>query len=90
MSTHTGIMGGTFDPIHVGHLIAAEAARWRFSLDRVLFVPTGQPWQKPVDITDPEDRYRMTVLGVDGNPAFDLPAGEHQPSGPRQCTHGSN
>lgn len=65
-----GIMGGTFDPIHYGHLLAAEAARWRFTLDEVLFIPTGMPWQKPEGVTAAEDRYRMTVLATASNPAF--------------------
>jgi nicotinate-nucleotide adenylyltransferase len=64
-----GVMGGTFDPIHVGHLIAASEALFRFSLDLVVFVPTGQPWQK-ISYSDAEDRYLMTVLGVASNPRF--------------------
>src|SRR5919204_491133 len=67
-----GIMGGTFDPIHHGHLVAADEARWQFELDRVVFVPTGQPWQKPVGVSDAEDRYRMTVLATTSNPAFSV------------------
>jgi nicotinate-nucleotide adenylyltransferase len=65
-----GVMGGTFDPIHHGHLVAAEEARWQFGLERVLFIPTGQPWQKPVGVTDAEDRYLMTVIATASNPAF--------------------
>ncbi len=65
-----GIMGGTFDPIHHGHLVAAEEARWQFHLDQVLFIPTGQPWQKPVGVSGAEDRYRMTVIATASNPAF--------------------
>jgi len=65
-----GVMGGTFDPIHHGHLVAAEEARWQFGLERVLFVPTGQPWQKPVGVTAAEDRYLMTVIATASNPAF--------------------
>jgi nicotinate-nucleotide adenylyltransferase len=65
-----GLMGGTFDPIHHGHLVAAEEARWQFDLDQVLFVPTGQPWQKPVGVSPAEDRYRMTVIATASNPAF--------------------
>ncbi len=63
-------MGGTFDPIHHGHLVAAEEARWQFHLDQVLFIPTGQPWQKPVGVSGAEDRYRMTVIATASNPAF--------------------
>jgi nicotinate-nucleotide adenylyltransferase len=45
MSRRIGVMGGTFDPIHHGHLVAADEARWQFDLDKVVFVPTGRPWQ---------------------------------------------
>jgi len=62
-------MGGTFDPIHVGHLIAASEALNTFDLDRVMFVPTGRPWQKSA-YSDAEDRYLMTVLGAATNPRF--------------------
>ncbi len=59
-------MGGTFDPIHLGHLVAAAEVKYRLSLDEVYFVPTGQPWQKQDrDITDAEHRYVMTVLATD-------------------------
>jgi nicotinate-nucleotide adenylyltransferase len=70
MSRRIGIMGGTFDPIHHGHLVAAEEARWQFRLDQVLFIPTGQPWQKPVGVSPAEDRYLMTVIATASNPAF--------------------
>ena len=63
-------MGGTFDPIHHGHLVAAEEARWHFRLDQVLFIPTGQPWQKPVGVSSAEDRYLMTVIATTSNAAF--------------------
>ncbi len=58
-------MGGTFDPLHLGHLKAAAAARAAFHLDRVLFVPTGRPWQKK-RYSDGEDRFLMTMLGAAG------------------------
>lgn len=77
-----GIMGGTFDPIHDGHLLAAEGARWRLEFDHVLFVPTGQPWQKPVVRADPEDRYRMTELAIASNPAFSASRIELDQPGP--------
>jgi nicotinate-nucleotide adenylyltransferase len=70
MSRRIGIMGGTFDPIHHGHLVAGEEARWQFRLDQVLFIPTGQPWQKPVGVSPAEDRYLMTVIATASNPAF--------------------
>ena len=64
-----GVMGGTFDPIHVGHLIAGSEALHRFSLDRVIFVPAGRPWQKS-QYSDPEDRFMMTTLAAAKHPAF--------------------
>jgi nicotinate-nucleotide adenylyltransferase len=63
-------MGGTFDPIHLGHLVAAEEARWQFRLDQVLFVPAGRPWQKPATVSPAEDRYLMTVIATAANPGF--------------------
>jgi nicotinate-nucleotide adenylyltransferase len=64
-----GVLGGTFDPIHVGHLIAASEALSAFALDRVLFVPAGRPWQKTM-YSDPEDRHMMTVLGTSSHLRF--------------------
>jgi nicotinate-nucleotide adenylyltransferase len=66
-------MGGTFDPIHHGHLVAASEVQARFDLDEVIFVPTGQPWQKrdrPVSAA--EDRYLMTVIATASNPRFSV------------------
>jgi nicotinate-nucleotide adenylyltransferase len=64
-------MGGTFDPIHHGHLVAASEVASLFQLHKVVFVPTGQPWQKPVyDVTKAEDRYLMTVIATASNPRF--------------------
>jgi nicotinate-nucleotide adenylyltransferase len=77
-----GLMGGTFDPIHHGHLVAAEEARWQFDLDTVLFIPTGQPWQKPVGVSPAEDRYRMTVIATASNPAFEVSRVEIDHPGP--------
>ncbi|SEH73498.1 nicotinate-nucleotide adenylyltransferase [Mycolicibacterium rutilum] len=65
-------MGGTFDPIHHGHLVAASEVADRFELDEVVFVPTGQPWQKGRDVTAPEDRYLMTVIATASNPRFSV------------------
>ncbi|MBO8126170.1 MAG: nicotinate-nucleotide adenylyltransferase [Firmicutes bacterium] len=68
-----GIMGGTFDPIHYGHLMTAEEARERFGLDKVLFVPSGHPPHKKLtDVSDAEHRYLMTVLATLSNPAFEV------------------
>ncbi|MGH3911247.1 MAG: nicotinate-nucleotide adenylyltransferase [Pseudonocardiaceae bacterium] len=66
-----GVMGGTFDPIHHGHLVAASEVRARFELDEVVFVPTGMPWQKDERAVSPaEDRYLMTVIATASNPRF--------------------
>lgn len=64
-------MGGTFDPIHNGHLVAASEVAYRFQLDQVVFVPTGQPWQKAGrDVTAAEHRYLMTMVATASNPRF--------------------
>ena len=68
-----GIMGGTFDPIHYGHLVAAEAARVEFGLEKVIFMPVGKPPHKQQqNITEPEHRYHMTVLATSSNPGFEV------------------
>ncbi|MDD2432528.1 MAG: nicotinate-nucleotide adenylyltransferase [Clostridia bacterium] len=68
-----GLMGGTFDPIHQGHLVTAEAARSEFSLEKVIFVPSGQPpHKKGLAISSKEARYLMTVLATSGNPYFEV------------------
>ncbi|MEN9749524.1 MAG: hypothetical protein RL149_602 [Actinomycetota bacterium] len=66
-----GVMGGTFDPIHHGHLVAASEVAAAFNLDQVIFVPTGQPWQK-ANVTNSEDRYLMTVIATASNPRFNV------------------
>src|SRR5919202_4284876 len=76
-----GVMGGTFDPIHIGHLVAASEAMYRFQLDRVLFVPTGRPWQKE-RYSAPEDRYAMTLLGAASSPGFAVSRMEIDRRGP--------
>ncbi len=66
-----GIMGGTFDPIHHGHLVAASEVATLFDLDEVIFVPTGEPWQKSERQVSPaEHRYLMTVIATASNPRF--------------------
>jgi nicotinate-nucleotide adenylyltransferase len=73
MARRIGIMGGTFDPIHHGHLVAASEVQARFALDEVVFVPTGQPWQKgDRDVSPAEDRYLMTVVATASNPRFSV------------------
>ncbi|MCF6465359.1 nicotinate-nucleotide adenylyltransferase [Clostridium sp. Cult2] len=68
-----GIMGGTFDPIHNGHLTLAEYSRTTFSLDKILFIPTGKPPHKDdIDISSNNHRYDMTLLAINSNPYYFL------------------
>jgi len=77
-----GIFGGTFNPIHLGHLIVAEEIREGFSLERIFFVPSARPPHKSEpERMDAEDRLEMTRLAVEGNPHFDLSVIEHQRPG---------
>jgi nicotinate-nucleotide adenylyltransferase len=77
-----GIMGGTFDPIHHGHLVAASEVQSRFDLDEVVFVPTGQPYQKGSSVSPPEDRYLMTVIATASNPRFHVSRADIDRDGP--------
>ena len=78
-----GIMGGTFDPIHLGHLVTAEEARWQLRLDRLIFVPNRHPPHKDSgEVTDPEHRFRMTFLATATNPYFDVSREEIDRPGP--------
>jgi nicotinate-nucleotide adenylyltransferase len=71
MTNRVGIMGGTFDPIHHGHLVAASEVAALYDLDEVIFVPTGEPWQKSErDVSPAEHRYLMTVIATASNPRF--------------------
>ena len=73
MGRRIGVMGGTFDPVHHGHLSAASEVAARFSLDEGVFVPTGTPWQKSHRQVSPaEDRYLMTVIATASNPSFSV------------------
>ena len=66
-----GILGGTFDPIHSGHLILAQEVQWRLRLDEVWFVPTGSPWMKRGEpVTERRHRRAMVELAIEGNPDF--------------------
>lgn len=70
-SHRIGVMGGTFDPIHHGHLVAASEVQDVFDLDEVIFVPTAtQPFKKGRRVTSPEHRYLMTVIATASNPLF--------------------
>jgi nicotinate-nucleotide adenylyltransferase len=76
-----GIMGGTFDPIHHGHLVAASEVQARFDLDEVMFVPTGQPYEKG-RVSPAEDRYLMTVVATASNPRFHVSRADIDRDGP--------
>ncbi|MDQ2708917.1 MAG: nicotinate-nucleotide adenylyltransferase [Actinomycetota bacterium] len=78
-----GVMGGTFDPIHHGHLVAASEVAGRFGLDEVVFVPTGEPWQKGKrEVSPAEDRYLMTVVATASNPRFSVDRADIDRPGP--------
>ena len=76
-----GVMGGTFDPIHHGHLVAASEVAHRFELDEVVFVPTGQPWQKS-GVSPAEHRYLMAVIATAANPRFTVSRVDIERPGP--------
>jgi nicotinate-nucleotide adenylyltransferase len=76
-------MGGTFDPIHHGHLVAASEVAHQFALDEVVFVPTGRPWQKTGrKVAAAEDRYLMTVIATASNPRFSVSRTDVERPGP--------
>lgn len=76
-------MGGTFDPVHHGHLVAASEVAARFELDQVIFVPTGQPMGKShEDVSPAEDRYLMTVIATASNPRFTVSRVDVDRAGP--------
>ena len=74
-------MGGTFDPIHHGHLVAASEVQARFDLDEVVFVPTGHPYEKGL-VSSAEDRYLMTVIATASNPRFHVSRADIDRDGP--------
>ena len=78
-----GVMGGTFDPIHHGHLVAASEVQAWFDLDEVVFVPTGEPYQKSGrEVSPAEHRYLMTVIATASNPRFTVSRVDVDRSGP--------
>ena len=78
-----GVLGGTFDPAHTGHLVLAEQAREQLRLDRVLWVPAGDPWRKAGEpVSAAEDRLAMVQLAIDGNDAFEVSTTELDRPGP--------
>lgn len=79
----TGILGGTFDPLHMGHLLIAEHARDQLKLDRVVFVPAGRPPHKAsLDITDASARYAMVQAGIVDNPSFQVSSSDMDSAAP--------
>ncbi len=81
--TAIGVMGGTFDPIHFGHLRAAEEVLQGFGLERVIFVPSGEPPHKPLsEVTSPEHRYMMAKLATADHPHFEVSGIEIKREGP--------
>ncbi|HKZ75474.1 MAG TPA: nicotinate-nucleotide adenylyltransferase [Actinomycetota bacterium] len=83
MGRRLGVMGGTFDPIHNGHLLTAEEAAVQFGLDEVVFVPTGHPWMKEQkEVSAPEHRYLMSVIATASNPRFTVSRIEVDRAGP--------
>ena len=82
-------MGGTFDPVHHGHLVAASEVQSMFGLDEVVFVPTGEPWQKAAggdvareEVSPKEHRYLMTVIATASNPRFTVSRVDLERAGP--------
>jgi nicotinate-nucleotide adenylyltransferase len=76
-----GVMGGTFDPLHLGHLVAASEVLHSFALDQVVFMPTGRPWQKS-GYSDAEDRFMMALLGAETHRSFAVSRMELDRRGP--------
>ena len=78
-----GVLGGTFDPVHLGHLVIAEEARVRLGLEEVCFVPAGEPWMKAGNLLSPAlDRLDMVRMGVEDNPFFRVSTVEVDRAGP--------
>ncbi|MFN2526735.1 MAG: nicotinate-nucleotide adenylyltransferase [Actinomycetota bacterium] len=81
VAARLGIMGGTFDPIHLGHLVAASEALHHFSLDQIIFIPAARPWQKDF-YSDAEDRFLMTTFAASSHPRFAVSRMELDRKGP--------
>ena len=80
-----GVLGGTFDPVHLGHLIVAEEARLRLGLDKVIFMTAGQPWLKAErPVTPAKQRLEMVRLAIEANPYFEAARHEVDRAGPRE------
>jgi nicotinate-nucleotide adenylyltransferase len=78
-----GVMGGSFNPIHIGHLVTADEARYTFELDEVVFVPAGRPWQKDAgDVAPAEHRFMMCVIATSPDPTFRVSRIEIDREGP--------
>jgi nicotinate-nucleotide adenylyltransferase len=78
-----GVLGGTFDPPHLGHIKLAERAKKQLNLGRVLFIPAGQPWMKTgISVTPAHHRLSMVQLAIDGNPSFEVSDLEIKRMGP--------
>lgn len=77
-----GILGGTFDPVHLAHLIIAEEVRQRLELPKILFIPAGNPWMKKGLVTPAEHRVEMVKLAIKSNPFFELSTLEVERPGP--------
>ena len=77
-----GILGGTFDPIHLGHLIVAEEVRVRLEVPKILFIPAGNPWLRRGPVAPAEHRLEMVRLAIKSNPFFELSSLEVQRPGP--------
>lgn len=82
-----GLLGGTFDPVHSGHLAMARAARDHFALDEVLFLPAGQPWRKARQITSAEHRLAMLRLAIEDEDTFGICDLELRTPGPSYTAH---
>ena len=82
MGRRLGLLGGTFDPVHTGHLLMAEVARHALSLDQVVFVPAGVPPHKCEAVTPAEHRYAMVLLATAPNESFAVSRRELERSGP--------